>query len=72
MFVNVSNFTTLNIFTDLKEPKEKYNVHYERCKGRLFRAATRTAMECFVPQKPALIINVLNHSAEAGGEVWCL
>ena len=28
MFLNLSVLNTLNIFIDLKEPKEKYNLHY--------------------------------------------
>ena len=35
-----------NISTDLKGPKVKYKLHYGRCMGPLFRAATRHNASC--------------------------
>ena len=35
-----------NISADLKGPKVKYKLHYGRCTGPLFRAATRQNTSC--------------------------
>ena len=35
-----------NIFADLKGPKEKYKLHYGRCTGPIFRAATQHNASC--------------------------
>ena len=35
-----------NISTDLQGPKEKYKLHYVRCTGLLFRAATQHNASC--------------------------
>ena len=42
MGLNIYKFLiSQNIFADLKGPKEKYKLHYGRCMGPLFRAATQ-------------------------------
>ena len=49
MGLNILNFlTSLNISADLKGPKEKkiYKLHYGRCTGLLFRAATQHNTSC--------------------------
>ena len=37
-----------NISADLKGPKVKYELHYGRCTGTLFRDATRHNINCSV------------------------
>ena len=47
MGLNIQNFLiSQNISTDLKGPKEKYKLHYGRCTGLLFRAATQHNTSC--------------------------
>ena len=45
--LNIQNvLISQNISTDLKGPKEKYKLHYGRCTGLLFRAATQHNASC--------------------------
>ena len=51
MDLNIYFLIPQNISVDLKGPKVKYKLHYGRCTGPLFRAATRHNTSCSTTNK---------------------